>query len=118
MKFAVSFLLALTFCMAPLRADSVQLHNGVQYVGKYIGGTETEIWFQPIGVSPAPARAIPTASIQSLTFGPVPVTPTQEAPPSVPTAPAVFRGAAFRDARPHADSVCAAWSGTLIALAR
>ncbi|MGH8101280.1 MAG: hypothetical protein ACREIW_08275, partial [Chthoniobacterales bacterium] len=48
------------------RADSLRLRDGTIIIGNYVGGTQTEIWFQR---SPAGAEAFPLFAIESVRFG-------------------------------------------------
>jgi hypothetical protein len=47
-------------------ADTLRLRDGSVIIGNYVGGSQTEIWFQR---SPAGAEAFPLFAVESLRFG-------------------------------------------------
>jgi hypothetical protein len=47
-------------------ADTLRLRDGTVIVGSYVGGSQTEIWFQR---SPAGAEAFPLFAVEGLRFG-------------------------------------------------
>jgi hypothetical protein len=49
------------------RADVIRLRDGTSLVGRYVGGTRTEIWFQS---NPQGAQAYPLFLVDSVKFGP------------------------------------------------
>src|SRR5437868_2995400 len=51
------------------RGDSLRLRNGIEFVGHYIGGTKTEIWFQRDGMV-STTEVIPTSLVEGLKFEP------------------------------------------------
>ena len=53
-----------------LKADVLQLKDGSIFNGRYLGGTQSEVWFQRQGVGAA--DSIPTSMVEALKFGPVP----------------------------------------------
>jgi hypothetical protein len=59
----VSSLSALAF------GDTLKLRNGMEFTGHYIGGTNTEIWFQRDGMVPT-TEVIPTSLVEALKFEP------------------------------------------------
>ena len=63
-QFRVLMLFVLT--LAAARADVLRLRDGSVLVGNYVGGTQTEVWFQR---SPAGAEAFPLFAVESLKFG-------------------------------------------------
>lgn len=63
-QFRVLMLLVLT--LAAARADVLRLRDGSVLTGNYVGGTQTEIWFQR---SPAGAEVFPLFAVESLKFG-------------------------------------------------
>src|SRR5690349_5314744 len=53
--------------LAPLaHADTLRLRDGTVMVGTYVGGTQTEIWFQR---NPSGAEAFPLYVVESVRFG-------------------------------------------------
>jgi hypothetical protein len=48
------------------QADTLRLRDGMVIVGTYVGGTQTEIWFQR---SPAGAEPFPLFAVESVRFG-------------------------------------------------
>lgn len=79
MKFALSAAI-FAVLVGSARADVVRLLDGTELVGRYVGGSETEIWFQQTTPLTRPAtRVIPTSQVESVTFGPVSV---RQSPPS------------------------------------
>jgi hypothetical protein len=48
------------------KADTLRLRDGTVIVGSYVGGSQTEIYFQR---SPAGAEAFPLFAVESLRFG-------------------------------------------------
>jgi hypothetical protein len=64
------FFFAMTIAAAlAARADSLQLKDGTTYLGKYLGGSQTEIWFHRQG-EPVP-DSVPVTVVQALRFGPI-----------------------------------------------
>jgi|SRR5579864_4195047 len=51
------------------RGDVLRLRNGTEFVGRYIGGTKTEIWFERDGMVPT-TEVIPTSLVEGLKFEP------------------------------------------------
>jgi hypothetical protein len=58
----------LTFAVSLAQADSLRLRDGTIIIGNYVGGTQTEVWFQR---SPAGAEPFPLFAVESLRFGPL-----------------------------------------------
>ena len=56
-------------CLAVAQADTLRLHDGTELVGRYLGGTQTQIWFERQGMV-ATTEVIPTAAVEALKFGP------------------------------------------------
>src|SRR6266581_587499 len=86
-----------------LKADVLQLRDGSTFSGRYLGGTQTEIWFQRQGV--ASADAIPTSMVEAVKFGPLagglPTVPGQIDPVAAPAAALLVpSGGACRPAIP------------------
>jgi hypothetical protein len=52
-----------------VRADVLRLRNGTEFVGHYIGGTNTQIWFQRDGMV-STTEVIPTSLVEALKFEP------------------------------------------------
>lgn len=63
-QFRVLMLVALA--LAAARADVLRLRDGSVLNGSYVGGTQTEVWFQR---GPAGAEAFPLFAVESLKFG-------------------------------------------------
>ena len=59
-------LMLFVLALAAARADVLRLRDGTVLVGNYVGGTQTEVWFQR---SPAGAEAFPLFAVESLKFG-------------------------------------------------
>ena len=57
------------FLSALAQADTLRLRNGTEFTGHYIGGTNTEIWFQRDGMVPT-TEVIPTSLVEALKFEP------------------------------------------------
>jgi hypothetical protein len=51
------------------RGDVLRLRNGTEFVGHYIGGTKTEIWFERTGMVNT-MEVIPTSLVEGLKFEP------------------------------------------------
>jgi hypothetical protein len=81
MKRRLLFLLLL--CAMVARADSLRLHDGTELVGRYLGGTQTQIWFERQGSLVTTPDVIPTALVEALKFGPTTATPAAS-PSSTP----------------------------------
>jgi len=66
MKF---FTLVMLVCSlsALAQGDTLRLRNGTEFTGHYIGGTNTEIWFQRDGMVPT-TQVIPTSLVEALKF--------------------------------------------------
>ena len=79
-----------------LKADVLQLKDGSIFTGRYLGGTQSEVWFQRQGVGAA--DSIPTSMVEALKFGPVPGNPP--VPGSIE--PIANRPACRSDSRPFA----------------
>ena len=56
------------------KGDVLRLRNGTEFVGHYIGGTTTEIWFQRDGMV-STTEVIPTSLVEALKFEPGAVNP-------------------------------------------
>jgi hypothetical protein len=79
------------FLVTIVQADTLHLRNGTAFAGKYLGGNQSEIWFQWQGAAP---DIFPTGAIERLEFG----SAQNEPLPPYGTAPS---GAAWRgSARP------------------
>jgi hypothetical protein len=59
----------LFLCALIARADTLRLHDGTELVGRYLGGTQNQIWFERQGSLVPTADAIPTALVEALKFG-------------------------------------------------
>ena len=57
---------ALAVFASVAHADTLRLRDGTVIIGNYVGGSQTEIWFQR---SPAGAEAFPLFAVESLRFG-------------------------------------------------
>lgn len=57
------------FLSALAQGDTLRLRNGTEFTGHYIGGTNTEIWFQRDGMVPT-TEVIPTSLVEALKFEP------------------------------------------------
>ncbi|MCU1337449.1 MAG: hypothetical protein JWO19_3030 [Bryobacterales bacterium] len=84
MKFFTLSMLVFTLC-GFARGDVLRLRNGTEFVGHYIGGTKTEIWFERQGMVNT-VEVIPTSLVEGLKFEPGPGSPAgpagaQAAPP-------------------------------------
>jgi hypothetical protein len=79
-----------------LKADVLQLKDGSIFNGRYLGGTQSEIWFQRQGMGAA--DSIPTSMVGALKFGPV-VPDNSPVPGSIEP---VARPACRPDSRPFA----------------
>lgn len=65
----------LVCCLSALaQGDTLRLRNGTEFVGHYIGGTTTEIWFQRDGMVPT-TEVIPTSLVEALKFEPGAISP-------------------------------------------
>jgi hypothetical protein len=65
----------LMLCISGLvKGDVLRLRNGLEFTGHYIGGTNTEIWFQRDGMVPT-TEVIPTSLVEGLKFEPGAVSP-------------------------------------------
>jgi hypothetical protein len=62
----VSGFLASGFMASLAQADTLRLRDGTVIFGNYVGGSQTEIWFQR---SPAGAEAFPLFAVESVRFG-------------------------------------------------
>jgi len=51
------------------QGDVLRLRNGTEFVGHYIGGTNTQIWFQRDGMV-STTEVIPTSLVEALKFEP------------------------------------------------
>lgn len=58
--------LLLAFLIPVARADTLRLRDGTVITGTYVGGSQTEIWFQR---GPSGAQAFPLYTIESVRFG-------------------------------------------------
>jgi hypothetical protein len=63
------------------KGDVLRLRNGTEFVGHYIGGTTTEIWFQRDGMV-STTEVIPTSLVEALKFEPGAVNPAAAQTPS------------------------------------
>jgi hypothetical protein len=79
MKLSCTAFLLFCFSLAA-QADTLKLHDGTQMVGRYLGGTQDQIWFERQGQMVTTTEAIPTSAVEALTFG-----PTTAAPASRPS---------------------------------
>jgi hypothetical protein len=60
----------LVCCLAGFaRGDVLRLRNGTEFVGHYIGGTKSEIWFEREGMVNT-TEVIPTSLVEGLKFEP------------------------------------------------
>lgn len=75
------------------RADTLRLHDGTELVGRYLGGTQTQIWFERQGSLVPTTDAIPTNLVEAIKFGPTVENPT--ATPSPRASLPEFARAAF-----------------------
>jgi hypothetical protein len=62
-------------------ADVLRLRNGTEFVGHYIGGTNTQIWFQRDGMV-STTEVIPTSLVEALKFEPSAVSPAAQVSPA------------------------------------
>jgi hypothetical protein len=106
MKFALSLAL-FAMALGNARADVLRLLDGTELEGRFVGGSETEVWFQQAPWLARPAtRVIPTVQVQSITFGPVsfhkseqrlrPGHPMEQPPSALPATEASNGEAAFQ----------------------
>jgi len=100
MKFFFPLLLLLSVGITTAKADSLRLRDGVTLTGRYLGGTQTDVWFQQQGSMP---DVIPIGAVEALTFGPVPIgRPAASLTPAwrpSSTSPSSTNGVATTDAR-------------------
>lgn len=68
-------ILALFLIAGTARADELRLTDGTKLSGWYVGGTQTDIWFQPVDQA---ARSIPLEMVDALTFRPLWGAPTPD----------------------------------------
>ena len=68
MKYFTGIILV-CFLSAMAQGDTLRLRNGTEFTGHYIGGTNTEIWFQRDGMVPT-TQVIPTSLVEALKFEP------------------------------------------------
>jgi hypothetical protein len=102
MKHFVVVVILLFSCALTVHGDTVRLRDGLELVGRYLGGTQTQIWFERQGLVTT-TEVIPTALVEALKFGPTianpatPGIPMPSGPRSLPEiARAAFSSGGFR----------------------
>lgn len=94
----------LVFCVSGFaRGDVLRLRDGTEFVGHYIGGTTTEIWFQRDGMV-STTQVIPTSLVEGLKFEPGGVSPASAQVPAAKSWLAYFRTVLATAWFPYASS--------------